>query len=114
MAKGKQKHQARLDEIAFWGKDLARRAKRKCELCAGTDLLRTYDADPDVTPSLDSLALLCQRCRDVLQGSPADSRTLRYLETAIWNEEPILASMAKTMLAKVDADWAREALELIG
>lgn len=113
MSKGRQKHQDRLDAIQLQGKDLARRAKRKCELCEGADELRIYDGDAHVEPSLESLILACQRCRGALQGRKEDERTLRFLETAIWNEEPVIARLAKEMLAKVDADWARAAMEMV-
>ncbi len=113
MAKGRQKHQARLDAIAFQGKDLARRARRKCEFCEGSGDLRAYDGDEDAEPSLETLALACERCRSILDGRKDDERTLRFLETAIWNEEAIIARLAKQMLTGVDADWARSALEML-
>ncbi len=114
MAKGRQKHQARLDEIQFWGKDLARRAKRKCELCEESGELRPVDGDESAEPSLETLALACERCRAILGGRKDDERTLRFLETAVWHEEPVVAELAKKMLADVDADWAREALDMLG
>ncbi len=113
MAKGREKHQARLDAIAFQGKDLARRAKRKCELCEGTGDLRAYDGDVDAEPSLETLALACERCRAVLDGRKDDERTLRFLETAIWNEHAVVAELAKRMISKVDAGWARDALDMV-
>ncbi len=113
MAKGRQKHQARLDEIQFWGKDLARRAKRKCELCEESGELRPVDGDENAEPSLATLALACERCRSILVGRKDDERTLRFLETSIWHEEPVVAGLAKKMLADVDSDWAREALDML-
>ncbi len=113
MATGRQKHQARLDAIQLQGKDLARRAKRKCELCEGSGDLRIFDGDEDAEPELSTLILACERCRAVLEGRKDDERTLRFLESAIWNEEPIIAQLAKQMLTGVDADWARLALELM-
>lgn len=113
MAKGKAKHQARLDEISFFGKDLARRAGRKCELCEGKDNLRTYDTSPDAEPSMDTLVLLCDRCRHVYEGRKDDPQTLRFLEGAIWGEVEPMKSMALKMLKAVDAHWAREALSLL-
>ena len=113
MAKGRQKHQARLDEISLIGKNLARRAKQKCEFCQGSDNLRTHEGDTNAEPALEMLVLACERCRAVMSGRRDDERTLRFLETAIWNEEPVIARLAKEMLAKVDADWARGALEML-
>lgn len=114
MARGLDKHRERQDAIAFWGKDLARRAGRTCELCDGTGDLRPFDVDPEEEPGLQTLALICERCRDVLAGTDADPRTLRFLETAIWSELPPVAELARRMLARIDEPWAREALEAAG
>lgn len=113
VARGLDKHKARLDEIASFGKDLARRAQRKCELCEESDDLRPHDTEPDQEPSLDTLVLLCSRCREVTGGRDDDARTLRFLEGAVWSEVPVVASVARAMLVRVDASWARDTLELI-
>ena len=113
MAKGREKHQARLDAIQMFGKDLARRAGRRCELCEESDDLRIYDADPEAEPDMDTLALLCGRCREVLEGRKADPSTLRFLEGAIWSDVAPIGGLAQRMIRRVDADWAREALALL-
>ena len=113
MASGRKKHEERLEAISHWGKDLARRAKRTCELCEGGENLRPYDADESVEPCMETLLLACERCRAVIGGRKDDERTLRFLETAIWNEEPVIARVAKEMLGRVDADWARAALDMV-
>ncbi len=113
MARGLDKHRARLDAIQFLGKGLARRAKRKCELCEHGDDLRPYDTAPNDEPSLEALALLCERCRDVADGRKDDARTLRFLEGAVWNETPIVATLARRMLSELDVDWARDTLDLL-
>jgi len=113
MAAGRDKHQGHLDAIALQGKDLARRAKRKCELCEENDDQRPYDLDPKAEPSLDTLVLLCQRCRAVADGRTDDPRTLRFLESTVWSEVEPVAGLARTLIARVDADWARQALDLI-
>lgn len=113
MAKGLEKHQARLDAIQLEGKDLARRAKRKCELCEGADDLRPYDTDVEVEPSLGTLLLLCQRCRGFADGEGQDPRTLRFLEGAVWNQTPVVASLAHRLIKGVDTDWARDTLEML-
>jgi hypothetical protein len=113
MAKGKAKHQARLDAIGRLGKDLARRADKKCELCEGKGDLRPYDTAPDEEPSLDTVALLCERCRAVADGRDDPPETLRFLENAIWSPYPPVARTAQDILRRVDADWARAALEML-
>lgn len=110
-AKGREKHQARLDAVQAFGKDLARRARSKCELCDSGDEVRIHNTDPEGTPSMDTLLMLCGRCRAVLDdGRKEDERTMRFLESAVWNEVPVVAAVAKQMLEGVDAAWAREAL----
>ena len=114
MAKGYDKHRARLDAIALLGKDLARRARRTCELCQGADDLRPYDLAPNDAPALDTLVLLCARCRAVADGRRDDPRTLRFLEGAVWSEEEVVNKLARTILATVDADWARDTQDMLG
>lgn len=114
MARGLDKHRERLDAIAFWGKDLARRASRKCELCEDNDDLRPYDLDPEAEPSLETLVLGCGRCREVLDGGAADPRTLRFLEGVVWSDVTPVTAAARRMLESVDEDWARDALEAVG
>ncbi len=113
MAKGYQKHKERLDAIAFLGKDLARRARRKCELCDSAEDLRPYDTAPDDEPALETLVLMCSRCREVAEGRRDDPRTLRFLEGAVWSEVTPAAAVARAMIERIDADWARNTLEML-
>ena len=114
MAHGYDKNQERKDEINRLGKDLARRAKRRCEWCEESEELRPYDAAPDDEPALDTLMLLCQRCRAVVdrKGPKQDPRTLRFLEGAVWHDEDVVARAARAALADVDAEWARDTLDM--
>ena len=116
MARGYDKHLLRKAEIDALGKDLARRAKRRCELCEESGDLRPHDTAPDAEPELSTLLLLCPRCREVAGDGAAqhDPRTLRFLEGAVWHEEPVVAATARRALAQVDAAWARETLEMLG
>eukprot|EP00873_Tetraselmis_striata_P046185 jgi/Tetstr1/466449/TSEL_010977.t1 len=98
------------------GKDLAKRASRKCELCEGKDSLRAYDSAPsEPEPQLEALLLLCGRCRDLVERDAKgfDARELRFLEGQIWSEQPLVAETAKHLLSKIDADWARDSLDLV-
>lgn len=113
MAKGYDKHRARQDAVALLGKDLARRARRKCELCEDADDLRPHDTAPSDEPSLQTLALLCSRCRAVATGRRDDPRTMRFLEGSVWSEVEVVAQLARTILADVDASWARDTLDML-
>ena len=114
MAKSLERHRAHVAEINRLGKDLARRASRRCEWCEGRDELRTFDAVPDGEPTLETLALLCERCREVARGRKDDPRTLRFLEGAIWSEVPAIRDPAIAVVKALECAWAREALETLG
>lgn len=114
MAKGYDKNQERRDEISLLGKDLARRAGRKCELCEESGSLKPHDTEPDEEPELSTLVLLCGRCTEVVGGREDDPRTLRFLEGAVWNEEPAVAELAKALIRKIDATWARDTVDMLG
>ena len=113
MVKGLEKHQKRLQAITFLGKDLARRAKQRCELCGEKNEPRPWETEKSAEPTLENLVLLCVRCRDFAEGKIPDERTVRFLEEAVWNEHPQIATLAKTLLAQVDTDWARRTLEMV-
>jgi hypothetical protein len=114
MARSLDRHQARVAEIGRLGKNLARRATRRCEWCEDRDELRTFDAAPNSEPTLETLALLCARCREVAGGRSDDPRTLRFLEGAVWSEVPAVRDPAIAVVKTLDCAWAREALETLG
>jgi protein PhnA len=109
MARRKEQHQARIDALNALGKPLSRRARSKCELCGegGPLKVSAVDGGPD-EPDEDWALLLCERCRALPEQSP---ETLRFLETAVWSELVPAQVMAVRALRRVDAAWAREALD---
>lgn len=112
MAKGRDKHQAYLDALNLLGKDLARRAKSKCELLGDNDDLRAYDlSGGEDEPSLDHVVLICAKARAALDGKVRDANDLRALETIVWSDLLPVRIAASRILEKLDEDWAREALE---
>ena len=112
MAKGKQKHQARLDAINLLGKDLARRASRACELCESRDDCRAHDLEPEKKPELDHLILLCGSCRDLV-GRPGQrpAEHMRFVANHCWSEILPVQRMVQQLLQPLSEDWAGEALE---
>ncbi|MFT7623230.1 MAG: protein PhnA [Myxococcota bacterium] len=114
MARGLDKHNERRDAVGFLGKELARRARSKCEFCEEPGALLPLDTAPEDEPTLETLALACERCRSVAGGAAADARTLRFLEGAVWHAVPAVSETARRLIREVDADWARDTVDLLG
>ena len=112
MAKGKEKHQRRLDAINLLGKDLARRAGRSCELCDEREGCRPYDLEPDKAPELEHLILLCGSCRELMDRpgqKPADH--MRFLANHCWSDRVPVQAAVQRLLEPLQTDWATEALD---
>lgn len=111
MAKGHQANKERLDEICSFGKSIAKRAGFKCEWCESKEDLRVWDHLPDKPPNLDSLAMLCKKCRDLVDGRKAGSDELRSIRNALWSNIPAVAEGAAKVLARCNESWVRDAIE---
>lgn len=111
MAKGYQANKERLEAISAFGKDVGKRAGFKCEWCEGKEDLRVWDYRPDGEPSMETLALLCERCRDLAEGRKADPNELRSIRNALWSDVPAVAEGAAKVLSQCREGWAREAIE---
>ena len=116
MARGLEQHQARSQAVSLLGKDLARRARRRCELCDGREgPLRPWEVPPvPEEPALEHALLLCERCTAGAAGEPVDPTACRFLETAVWSELPAAQVTAVRMLrrlAEEGAAWAGQTLE---
>lgn len=117
MAKGREGHEARLAARNAFGKDLARRAKSKCELCerAGERLF-VYEVPPiPREPDFDRCLFLCEDCL----GQADEPRRFRpgpqwrFLAAQAWSENPMVQVLSVRLLRRQahEQDWAREALE---
>ncbi len=111
MAKGYQTHKERLEAINALGKAVGKRASFKCEWCESKDDLRIWDHAPDDDPEMDTVALLCQRCRDLADGGKADQNELRTLRNALWSDVPAVSDGAAEVLLRSREPWVREAIE---
>lgn len=111
MAKGYQANKERQEELQSFGKSIGKRAGFKCEWCESKDDLRLWDYQPDLTPDMDSLALLCQNCRELADGRRAELNELRSIRNALWSNVPAVAEGAARVLAQCKEAWAREAIE---
>ena len=111
MAKGFQANKDRIEAINSFGKSISKRAGFKCEWCEDNEDLRLWDYQPNYEPNMDTLALLCSRCRELADGRNADINDLRSIRNALWSNIPAVAEGAARVLSKCKEVWAREAIE---
>lgn len=117
MAKGLQKHQERVAALNSFGKELARRAKSKCEVCEDAGVpLAVYEVGPEPKePELEKCVFACERCRTALDEpkKKLEPNEWRTLGNTIWSEVPAVQVAVVRLLRRIapDGDWARESLE---
>ena len=111
MAKGYQANKDRQEAVSLFGKQIGKRAGFKCEWCGSKEDLRMWDYRPEREPEMDTLALLCGRCRELADGKKADLIELRAIRDALWSDIPAVAEGAARVMASCKEPWAREAIE---
>lgn len=109
-------HQQRLAALQAIGKDLARRAKSKCEITGEAGVpLRPYEVPPVAAePDLERTLLLSEACHEVLDHPKRlAGRGWQCLTEVVWSEFPAQQVVAWRMLQELGKreDWAREALD---
>lgn len=116
MAKGYEIHQTRMMALQGMGKDLARRAKSKCEITGVSGVsLKAYEIPPvGEEPDFEKTLLVSLECVDALENpGKMAGRGWQCLVEAVWSEMPGVQVVAWRMLSELAKreDWAREALE---
>lgn len=116
MAKGYELHQARMMALQGMGKDLARRAKSKCEITGAAGVpLRPYEVPPvGEDPDFERTLLISEECHEMLEHPKRlAGRGWQCLAEAVWSEMPAVQVVAWRMLHELAKreDWAREVLE---
>lgn len=113
MSKGQEKHQKRISELMLLGKDLARRAHSKCELCASTGVsLAAYEVPPvPKEPELDKTVFICGVCSDQIDNPKRmDAHHWHCLTVSVWSSTPVVQVVAVRILQRlVDSEgWAED------
>lgn len=118
MAKGLDKHNARLDALSAFGKDLARRSGSCCELCDASGVkLVIYEVPPvAVDPAFDDCIFICETCHEQLENPKRiETDHWRCLNAPVWSTVPAVQVMAVRMLRQLvpQAPWAEELNEIL-
>jgi len=111
MSKGYLANKERLNDLNSFGKTVGKRAAFKCEWCESRDDLRLWDYKPEETPTIDSLALLCEKCRRWADGGKYGANELHAIRNALWSDIPAVAEGAARVMAVCKESWVREAIE---
>ncbi len=116
MGRGYETHQARVMALQGLGKDLARRAKSRCELTGVAGVpLRPYEVPPvGDEPEIERTLLVCEACIEVLERPHRlAGREWQCLAEVVWSEMPAVQVVAWRMLNELAKreDWAREVIE---
>jgi len=112
VARGKDQHDAYNSALQLLGKDLARRAKSRCELSGENGPLFPYDLYPDQKdPTLDQVLLVTRPMTLHLDGGPFNPEEVRFLEQCVWSPEPAVRLGAIRLLERIESGWAKEAIE---
>jgi protein PhnA len=115
VARGRDKHHARLAAVSALGKVLSRRARSCCELCGDGGRLSVSEVEgvPE-EPELSWALLLCGRCTDLASAKRLDATDLRFLETAVWSEvQPAQLAAVRLVrrLSESGTGWASDVLD---
>ena len=116
MAKGRQRHQERMEALAALGRGLARRARSTCELCEATGVpLGPWEVPPlPEEPEEERTVLACGRCRAGLDGGRLEPQEWRFLEGSVWSPVPAAQVAAARLLRRLAAageGWATDVLD---
>ena len=98
------------------GKDLARRAKSRCEITGAAGVkLRPYEVPPvGAEPDIERTILVSEACLEMLDHPERlHGRQWQCLAEAVWSDNPAVQVTAWRMLRELATreDWAREALD---
>ena len=98
------------------GKDLARRAKSRCEVTGASGVsLRPYEVPPvPEAPDFDRTLLVSEGVMEMIdRPRRLEGRRWQCLVDAVWSDQPAVQVVAWRLLSELAKreDWAREALE---
>ena len=113
MVKGYNANQERSKELSSFGKDLARRSKSSCELCAARGVkLSIFELPPAPRdPEFHRCILACDACINGM--TEMDHDYWRVLNNSVWSETLPVQVLAVALLDQLamKSTWAAELRE---
>lgn len=118
MAKGYDLARERENKLNLFGKNLARRAKSKCELCScDGEKLNIHEIKPiEEEPDYERVLLLCNSCIEKLTKlDKLGENDFRFLNETIWSETPIIKALSVKIayIIKEKYSWVEDLLDTI-
>ncbi|PIQ23998.1 PhnA domain protein [bacterium (Candidatus Blackallbacteria) CG17_big_fil_post_rev_8_21_14_2_50_48_46] len=115
MASKREIHEARKAELQAFGKDLAKRAKSRCEICQASTSLEIYEVPPVKDPEFEKCVMICETCLEQLENPEAiEPNHWRCLNEAVWSETPAVQVLAWRQLQNLqEQGWAQDLLEQV-
>lgn len=118
MARGLDADRERKGKVSWFGKDLARRAKSKCELSEVTgEKLEIFEIPPvKEEPNFDRCILITSGCKKLLENlDKATENDVRFFNNSVWSETPIIKAVSIAALRKMEKKhpWASDILETV-
>jgi protein PhnA len=116
MAKGYDTNQERKQALALFGRDLARRAKSRCELTQASGVpLVIYEIPPvPHDPDYDRCLMVSETVRAQLEKpSTIRPEEWRHLSELIWTDLPPAQAMALRILRRLapNESWAQNLID---
>ena len=117
MAKGYETNQERVALLNSFGKELARRAKSRCELCEASGVKLSIHEVPPVPkePDVARCVFICEECLEQVENPKRfqPGERWRCLTKTLWSEVPSVQALVLRLLKRLSGsqDWARETLE---
>lgn len=110
MAKGRDEHQARLNELSSFGKDLAKRCKSSCELCGENTSLEIFEVSPVSDPEFEKCVMICPACKEQVEDSDKiDVNHWHCLNETAWSEVPVVQVLVWRLLRQLSSEpWAQD------
>ena len=116
MARGHDINKARKIAVAGLGRELVRRARSTCELCAVKgESLTVIEVGPNPdAPDPDRAVMICRPCEEGATGGKLDGDRWRFLESLVWSDVPPVQVVAVRLTGRLAANrvgWAQGAID---